>query len=54
MADLAGPISLAEQIRLVAGLRWRMLVNGIGAVVTGVVLLTLAVTKFSSVVQVRL
>jgi hypothetical protein len=29
MADLAGPISLAEQIRLVAGLRWRMLVNGL-------------------------
>jgi hypothetical protein len=29
------------------GWRWRMCVNGIGAVVTGVVLLTLAVTKFS-------
>ena len=29
MADLAGPISLVEQIRLVAGLRWRMLVNGL-------------------------
>jgi Amino acid permease len=29
------------------GWRWRMWVNGIGAVVTGVVLLTLAVTKFS-------
>jgi len=28
------------------GWRWRMFVNGIGAVVTGVVLLTLAVTKF--------
>jgi len=28
------------------GWRWRMCVNGIGAVVTGVVLLTLAVTKF--------
>jgi amino acid transporter len=28
------------------GWRWRMLVNGIGAVVTGVVLLTLTVTKF--------
>jgi ABC-2 type transport system permease protein len=29
MADVAGPISLAEQIRLVAGLRWRMLLNGL-------------------------
>jgi amino acid transporter len=29
------------------GWQWRMWVNGIGAVVTGVVLLTLAVTKFS-------
>jgi hypothetical protein len=29
MADLAGPISLADQIRLVAGLRWRMLINGL-------------------------
>jgi ABC-2 type transport system permease protein len=29
MADLAGPISLADQIRLVAGLRWRMLVNSL-------------------------
>ncbi|OLC30417.1 MAG: amino acid permease [Candidatus Rokubacteria bacterium 13_1_40CM_4_69_5] len=29
------------------GWRWRMWVNGVGAVVTGVVLLTLAVTKFS-------
>ena len=29
------------------GRRWRMWVNGIGAVVTGVVLLTLAVTKFT-------
>jgi len=28
------------------GWRWRMCVNGVGAVVTGVVLLTLAVTKF--------
>src|SRR6266566_1714935 len=28
------------------GWRWRMWINGIGAVVTGVVLLTLAVTKF--------
>jgi amino acid transporter len=28
------------------GWRWRMWVNGVGAVVTGVVLLTLAVTKF--------
>jgi amino acid transporter len=28
------------------GWRWRMIVNGVGAVVTGVVLLTLAVTKF--------
>jgi hypothetical protein len=30
-----------------AGWRWRMFVNGGGAVVTGVVLLTLAVTKFA-------
>ncbi len=30
-----------------AGWRWRMAVNGVGAVVTGVVLLTLAATKFS-------
>jgi len=29
MVDLAGPISLADQIRLVAGLRWRMLINGL-------------------------
>ena len=29
MADLAGPISLADQIRLVAGLRWRMLINSL-------------------------
>ena len=29
MADLAGPISLGDQIRLVAGLRWRMLINGL-------------------------
>jgi ABC-2 type transport system permease protein len=29
MADLASPISLADQIRLVAGLRWRMLINGL-------------------------
>jgi hypothetical protein len=29
MADLAGRISLAAQIRLVAGLRWRMLVNSL-------------------------
>src|SRR6202166_2521598 len=29
MADLAGPISLADQIQLVAGLRWRMLINGL-------------------------
>src|ERR1700688_9229 len=29
MADLAGPISLADQIRLVAGLRWRMMINGL-------------------------
>jgi ABC-2 type transport system permease protein len=29
MADLAGPISLSEQIRLVAGLRWRMLINSL-------------------------
>src|SRR6202140_5694679 len=29
MADLASPISLADQIRLVAGLRWRMLVNSL-------------------------
>jgi amino acid transporter len=28
------------------GWRWRMCVNGVGAVVTGIVLLTLAVTKF--------
>jgi ABC-2 type transport system permease protein len=29
MADLASPINLADQIRLVAGLRWRMLTNGL-------------------------
>jgi ABC-2 type transport system permease protein len=29
MADLADPISLADQIRLVAGLRWRMLINSL-------------------------
>jgi hypothetical protein len=29
MADLAGPISLANQIRLVAGLRWHMLINSL-------------------------
>src|ERR1700686_2804134 len=29
MAALASPISLADQIRLVAGLRWRMLINGL-------------------------
>jgi ABC-2 type transport system permease protein len=29
MADLAGSISLVDQIRLVAGLRWRMLLNGL-------------------------
>jgi ABC-2 type transport system permease protein len=29
MADLAGPISLANQIRLVARLRWRMMINGL-------------------------
>jgi ABC-2 type transport system permease protein len=29
MADLARPISLADQIRLVAGLRWRMLINSL-------------------------
>src|ERR1700676_3694541 len=29
MADIAGPVSLADQIRLVAGLRWRMLINGL-------------------------
>jgi hypothetical protein len=29
-----------------AGWQWRVWVNGVGAVVTGVVLLTLAVTKF--------
>src|ERR1700675_1691441 len=29
MADLAGPISLVDQIRLVAGLRWRMLINSL-------------------------
>src|SRR3984957_1056342 len=29
MADLAGPISLADQIRLVAGLRWRILINSL-------------------------
>jgi len=29
MADLAGPISMTDQIRLVAGLRWRMLINGL-------------------------
>jgi ABC-2 type transport system permease protein len=29
MADLAGPVSLSDQIRLVAGLRWRMLINGL-------------------------
>jgi ABC-2 type transport system permease protein len=29
MADLAGPISLIDQIRLVAGLRWRMTINSL-------------------------
>src|ERR1700722_68729 len=29
MAELAGPVSLADQIRLIAGLRWRMLINGL-------------------------
>jgi ABC-2 type transport system permease protein len=29
MADLAGPISLVDQILLVAGLRWRMLINSL-------------------------
>src|ERR1700730_453198 len=29
MADLTSPISLADQIRLVAGLRWRMLINSL-------------------------
>jgi hypothetical protein len=29
MADLAGPVSLADQIRLVAGLRWRILLNSL-------------------------
>lgn len=29
MADLARPVSLADQIRLVAGLRWRMLLNSL-------------------------
>src|SRR6202162_2135526 len=29
MADLARPVNLADQIRLVAGLRWRMLINGL-------------------------
>ena len=29
MADLASPVSLTDQIRLVAGLRWRMLTNGL-------------------------
>src|ERR1700730_4937197 len=29
MADLARPVSLADQIRLVAGLRWRMLINSL-------------------------
>src|ERR1700736_3340807 len=29
MADLTGPVSLTDQIRLVAGLRWRMLLNGL-------------------------
>jgi ABC-2 type transport system permease protein len=29
MAGLASPISLTDQIRLVAGLRWRMLINGL-------------------------
>src|ERR1700719_603745 len=29
MADIAGPVSLADQIRLVAGLRWRMLINSL-------------------------
>src|SRR6202051_3764214 len=29
MADLASPISLADQIRLVAGLRWRILINSL-------------------------
>src|ERR1700686_4440666 len=29
MADLARPVNLADQIRLVAGLRWRILINGL-------------------------
>jgi len=29
MADLTGPVSLADQIRLVVGLRWCMLLNGL-------------------------
>src|ERR1700693_1949245 len=29
MADLAGPVSLIDQIRLVAGLRWRMAINSL-------------------------
>jgi ABC-2 type transport system permease protein len=29
MADLAGPVSLIDQMRLVAGLRWRMLINSL-------------------------
>jgi ABC-2 type transport system permease protein len=29
MADLARPVNLADQIRLVGGLRWRMLINGL-------------------------
>src|SRR3984893_690136 len=29
MADLKGPVSLADQIRLVVGLRWCMLLNGL-------------------------
>src|ERR1700680_2159420 len=29
MADLARPVNLADQIRLVAGLRWRMLTNSL-------------------------
>jgi hypothetical protein len=29
MADLAAPVSLSDQIRLVAGLRWRILINSL-------------------------
>jgi ABC-2 type transport system permease protein len=29
MADLAAPVSLTEQVRLVAGLRWRILINSL-------------------------